>query len=664
MARAWQRDVTDRGYPAVAPGPAPAPGAVDTVTAQVARRWRYIRSRSPGETRRGPSTATVTGMKAVPRPAGGARWPLRPRSRWPAPVAAVLSGPSSGMAGAQPDATVTDPAALVHPLDGTGTGPVNPGTVGEFPGADLPFGMIQWSPDTSPNAVQSGGGYAYSDSHLSGFSLTHLSGTGCPSYQDVPILPTVGAVGSPPDGQSPFSHTQEHASPGRYQVELGGPAPIGVSLAVTTRTGISSFDFPRGTQSNVLFKVAGSVNPVSAASVHVRRARRGGGTGHQRAVLRDRHQLHAALRGRLRPTLLLTGHLGRLGHHRRDRRRARARRAAPTSPSTRAPSAARAHEGRHLLRQHRRRRAEPPPEDPGWSVQHVAAQATAAWNALLGRIAAGGGTPAQQHTFYTALYHSLLFPNVVSDDNGEYAGSDGKVHTADGRQEYANFSEWDIYRSEVQLESLAGSARRRRHGPVAGRRRRTGRLAAQMGHRGRGRVPDERRLGRPHHRRRLRHGRPQFRRRGGAPLHGQGRHPERDRPRPRDRAPVPQPVPDPALRQRRLARPDLHRLLHRRLGHARVRHRRLRHRPDRRGPARPLPRRHHEQRASNWEYEFNPATGYVQARGTDGSFPPGAGLRDVATRAGRPDGLRGGQRRAVHVVGAPGPRGPGLAHGR
>src|SRR5580698_6253593 len=67
--------------------------------------------------------------------------------------------------------TATDPASLVHPLDGTGTGSVSPGTVGEFPGADLPFGMIQWSPDTTPNAVQSGGGYDVSDSRIGGFSL-------------------------------------------------------------------------------------------------------------------------------------------------------------------------------------------------------------------------------------------------------------------------------------------------------------------------------------------------------------------------------------------------------------------------------------------------------------------------------------------------------------
>ena len=129
-------------------------------------------------------------------------------------------------AGEHTDTAVKDPAALVHPLDGTGTGPVNPGTVGEFPGADLPFGMIQWSPDTTPNAVQSGGGYEFSDTKTTGFSLTHLSGTGCPSYQDVPILPTLGPVGAAPESASePFSHEHETAAPGRYQVEL---APVRV----------------------------------------------------------------------------------------------------------------------------------------------------------------------------------------------------------------------------------------------------------------------------------------------------------------------------------------------------------------------------------------------------------------------------------------------------
>ncbi|MGD0749488.1 MAG: GH92 family glycosyl hydrolase [Acidimicrobiales bacterium] len=369
-------------------------------------------------------------------------------------LAAVPSGPSSGMAGAQTAAaTVSDPAALVHPSDGTGTGSVSPGTVGEFPGADTPFGMIQWSPDTSPNAVQSGGGYAYSDSAISGFSLTHLSGTGCPSYQDIPILPTVGAVGSSPEATvASFSHSQEHASPGRYQVELG-PSPIAVSLAVTTRSGISSFDFPRGTASNVLFKVAGSANPVTAASVQA--------VGHDevQGQVSSGQFCQTGTNYTLHFVALFNRPFSSTGTW--DGSGTTAGRTTCTGSSCGAYvtfdtssqpvvlmkvgiSFVSTADAEQNLKS----------EDPGWSVQQVGAQAEAKWNALLGRIGVGGGTASQQHTFYTALYHSLLFPNVVSDVNGQYPGSDGKVHTARGRQEYANFSEWDIYRSEIQLVSL------------------------------------------------------------------------------------------------------------------------------------------------------------------------------------------------------------------
>ena len=92
-------------------------------------------------------------------------------------------------------------------------------------------------------------------------------------------------------------------------------------------------------------------------------------------------------------------------------------------------------------------------ENPGWSLAAVAAAATARWNALLGRVRIGGGTATEQRTFYTALYHSLLEPNVVSDADGRYAGADGRVHRSAGAQ-YANFSEWDIYRCQIELVSM------------------------------------------------------------------------------------------------------------------------------------------------------------------------------------------------------------------
>jgi predicted alpha-1,2-mannosidase len=372
-----------------------------------------------------------------------------------AALATVTSpAPPARASGNQPPPpAVADPAALVHPLDGTGTGPVTPGTVGEFPGADLPFGMIQWSPDTSPNTVQSGGGYSYGDHAIDGFSLTHLSGTGCPSFQDVPVLPTVGAIGRDPEtATDAFSHQDEDAAPGRYDVSLG-PGSISAALAVTTRTGIARFSFPATTQSNVLFKVAASINPVTQSRVQIlgRDELVGQVTSGQFCGTGTNYTLHfVALFDR---PFSAAGTWTSSG-------------AAPDASSCDGTTC-----GAYVTFDTSRERnvlmkvgisfvstadAEENlrAEDAGWSLAQVRTHARDAWNALLGRIAVAGGTAAQRHIFYTALYHSLLFPNVVSDVNGDYPGSDGKVHNARGRQEYADFSEWDVYRSEIQLESL------------------------------------------------------------------------------------------------------------------------------------------------------------------------------------------------------------------
>jgi predicted alpha-1,2-mannosidase len=90
-------------------------------------------------------------------------------------------------------------------------------------------------------------------------------------------------------------------------------------------------------------------------------------------------------------------------------------------------------------------------EISGWSFDTVQAAATGAWNAALGRIQVSGGSDEDLRVFYTALYHSLLFPSVFSDVNGQYVGVDGRVHPANGHPQYTNVSGWDVYRSEIPL---------------------------------------------------------------------------------------------------------------------------------------------------------------------------------------------------------------------
>ena len=104
---------------------------------------------------------------------------------------------------------------------GTGVGGASVGNIDTFPGADMPFGMLQWSPDTAPDRA-SGGGYSYKDSAISGFSLTHLSGPGCAIYGDIPVLPTVGAVGSRSGGRGRIVLPRHRdGEPGSYAVTVG-----------------------------------------------------------------------------------------------------------------------------------------------------------------------------------------------------------------------------------------------------------------------------------------------------------------------------------------------------------------------------------------------------------------------------------------------------------
>src|SRR3954464_15418566 len=156
-----------------------------------------------------------------------------------------------------PAGAVTGLVRYVNPCNGTEPGAPDFGTGGgagnTFPGPVVPFGMIQWGPDTSPSSANAGGGYAYGDSRIRGFSVRRLSGAGCANEGDFPLLPTTSPVTESPvkpestefrDSLLPaFAHGDEAASPGYYRVGLdpGTDKRIGAELTATTRTGIGRF---------------------------------------------------------------------------------------------------------------------------------------------------------------------------------------------------------------------------------------------------------------------------------------------------------------------------------------------------------------------------------------------------------------------------------------
>ncbi len=331
---------------------------------------------------------------------------------------------------------------------GTGVGGSSVGSIDTFPGADVPFGMLQWSPDTAPDRT-SGGGYAYRDRSISGFSLTHLSGPGCPVYGDIPILPFVGTItGDPARITSPFSHRTEVAHPGSYAVSVGR-SPVRVELAVGPRTGLGRFTFSGGGPSNVLFKVAASAagSEHSAVTIVGNRELEGSVTSGHFCDTGAAYRLYFAARFNRSFQAFGTWHGATLTPARR------------TSTAARSGAYVTFGDTSHVVELQvavsfvsvAGALANLDAEAPGWSIGALRDRATTMWNQLLGRIAVSGNALPDERTFYSALYRSLLHPNVFGDDNGNYIGFDDRLHVARGYTQYANFSGWDIYRCEVPL---------------------------------------------------------------------------------------------------------------------------------------------------------------------------------------------------------------------
>ncbi len=187
-----------------------------------------------------------------------------------------------------PTAAAAELVDEVNPFVGTLPGAADFGTGGgagnTFPGATTPFGMVAFSPDTSPGASTLSS-YSYADTRLRGFSLTHFSGAGCLLYGDVPLLPTtVPVTRSPIDNGfrlvpafSPaIDHRREQAAPGRYRLTLDPATPRAIEseLTATTRTGLARFTFRRGARRSVLLNAGGSTNRNTALRLAIDPRRR------------------------------------------------------------------------------------------------------------------------------------------------------------------------------------------------------------------------------------------------------------------------------------------------------------------------------------------------------------------------------------------------------
>ncbi|MCR6033508.1 hypothetical protein GGQ22_19020 [Nocardioides sp. zg-579] len=338
----------------------------------------------------------------------------------------------------QPDPTQPDPT---QPDLTTGTGGAPPwSSGGTTPAAARPFGMVQLGPDTTSDAAggtpsATASGYAAGDTHVRGFSPTHLSGAGCRAFGDVPVLPWTGAL--PADTATAtlgLDRASERAGPGWYRARLAGG--VTVSLAADDRSGLAAYRFPRGARPWLLVQADGSLAGTRSTRVRlpsrrevVVRATSGGFCGTPTT-----YDVHVRLRLD-RPAVEVRRRAGGVAL-RFDLAAGRTVRAQVAVSFVDAAGARRNLEA----------------DAPGWSVPRLRTEAERAWAGELGRVRATGGTAEQRTTLRTALYHVLLHPTTVSDADGRYPGFDGRVHrVASGHRRYTAATAWDAYRTHTPL---------------------------------------------------------------------------------------------------------------------------------------------------------------------------------------------------------------------
>ncbi|MGH7979617.1 MAG: GH92 family glycosyl hydrolase, partial [Limisphaerales bacterium] len=351
---------------------------------------------------------------------------------------------------------------FANPLCGTGNYPAQWGDNNLFPGAVAPFGMIQWSPDTGAGLKP--GGYSYYDTQISGFSLDHLSGAGCPDGGNFSFMPILGDGHSPNGNRlafaTPFQHDHEVARPGYYTVALENG--IKVELTTTTRTGFGRFTFPAGRTATMAINAASDVNKSDDANITIDPAHHEvsgcsiGGYFCQGDRQRDRRQIYfCAIFDRpftrygtwSGPTCAANGTNA-------DDPIAGAFLSFDTvkSPTVMVKVAISYVSVANALANIR---AESPVRKfSAKDFDAAAKRAGDTWNYWLNTIQLSGAATNEMRVFYSMLYHAFIGPTTCSDANGDYTGYDGKIHNAGKRVQYANFSGWDIYRSEAQLLAM------------------------------------------------------------------------------------------------------------------------------------------------------------------------------------------------------------------
>ncbi|QBZ96979.1 hypothetical protein GS03_00464 [Flavobacterium sangjuense] len=333
----------------------------------------------------------------------------------------------------------------VNPMIGTG------GHGHTYPGATVPFGMVQLSPDTRIDGSWDGcSGYHYDDTIIYGFSHTHLNGTGCTDYGDIMLMPTMGEPTlNPKEYSSTFSHSNEKATAGFYAVKLD-KHNIDVKLTASTRVGFHEYTFNNDGQANIILDLnhrdkllQGEVRIINNKTIEILRR--------SEAWARDQYvfariefsvpmQINNVRNNGFAPARntdkFFAGTQLALSFSKKVKKGEKILLKVSLSPT--------AYQGTRLNMS----------EIVDWDFEKVKLNAEQLWDKQLSKIEVTESNKDKLAIFYTALYHTMVQPNIAQDIDGKYRGRDNQIHKAEGFDYYSVFSLWDTFRAAHPLYTL------------------------------------------------------------------------------------------------------------------------------------------------------------------------------------------------------------------
>lgn len=331
---------------------------------------------------------------------------------------------------------------------------VNPfiGTDGHghtYPGATVPFGMVQLSPDNGRDGWDWSSGYHYSDSLIKGFSHTHFSGTGVGDLCDVLLMPAILSDPNSPYS-SHFNHHQESAEPGYYQVTLSNG--INVELTATTRAGFHCYTFPRSNDSKIIIDLAHHINWDSPVTTQINIVNSTTITGYRfsRGWAPNQKIFFVVKFSKPFKSFLL-GNDSLLERNKKSITGGGVKSVFEFSTKKSEQilvkvgiSAVDIEGAINNLET----------EIPHWNFKKIRSAAKQLWEKELNKIRIITNDRAAKETFYTALYHTMLAPVIYQDVDGRYRGGDDRIHVAKGFTNYTIFSLWDTFRAAHPLFTI------------------------------------------------------------------------------------------------------------------------------------------------------------------------------------------------------------------